>query len=356
LRGKVTSRTLVYLSYGRRRAYALELTCAVASAVRFIRQQPSDLRLLVVTDEQGRRDDLPVEHLFFDDQMFLEWTEGGRYTHAAKIGALRYALDHCGGSVALVDTDTYFTDHPDRLFDLVGRGHSVMHASEQPIGDQPSWQPLLDRAPSIVAGFQVNRRSAMNNSGVIGLHEANGDLLQQCLNMMNALYAISPVFSIEQFAVTSVLSEATSVSTVADFVTHYWGIERRFIHGMLAERLPELTSATFEALVTDFPAFGLPRKRIIDQLVARGRAVAGRWSPGYRFAYLAYLCALSATTPRDREAWAGTAADMLAGEAAQPLRVQRDFRRLVDHRPDWMSTATRDAWLSIAGYAPSGSH
>lgn len=338
-------RTIAYLVYGQRPEYEIELTGSVASAVRFLRAEPADIRLVLLTDRPGRRPDLPVEYVPFTAAQFAAWTGEGRYNHAAKIHALGALLDEADGPVALLDTDTYFTRHPAELFRRIGPGRAAMQAPDRLIGELDFWRPLLDCAPAIVAGYPISGASGMNNSGVIGVHPAQRSLIAQMVKLMAALHAISPVFNIEQFAVTTVLARHTELTTVPDVVHHYWPTyERWFVHA-------ELESAGFAALAERFPPLGYPPKRAVDRLAARIRGVLHGWDGQRRFAYLAYRAALASRSPAHARVWARIAADALRAGAAPPAAVAADFHRMVRRPPAWLDDGQAAEWARLAGTA-----
>lgn len=338
-------RTLAYLVYGQRPEYELELTGSVASAARFLQAEPADIRLVLLTDRPERRPDLPVKHVLFTAAQFAAWTKEGRYNHAAKVHALGALLDQTDGPVALLDTDTYFIRHPAELFRQIGPGRTAMQAPDRPVGELDFWRPLLDRAPVTVAGYPISGASEMNNSGVIGLHPAQRGLIVQMVELMTALHDISPVFNIEQFAVTTVLARHTELATVPDIVHHYWPTyERWFVHA-------GLEGASFAALAENFPHLGYPPKRTVDRLAARVKGGLCGWDGQRRFAYLAYRAALASSSPSQARVWARIAADALRAGSAAPAAVAADFRRLVRRPPAWLGSEQAAEWRRLAGMA-----
>ena len=130
---------LLYLIYGDKRVYHLELTYSILSAARFLDENPADTRIVLICDAANRRPDLPVEHLEIDAEQLHRWQLNGAYHHAAKINALHHALDHFKAPVALVDSDTVWHRHPQEVFDRIMPGHCVMHASEGALEDSLQW-------------------------------------------------------------------------------------------------------------------------------------------------------------------------------------------------------------------------
>ena len=342
--------TIAYFVYGRRREYQLELTYSVLSAVHFLEQSFDPFRIVLLTDEGGQRDDLPVENLVFDQADFDRWTRNGHYNHQAKIHALMHLLDRYGGKVALIDTDTFFRQHPARLFERIERGASVMQASDGFVGQYDYWHPILDEIERPVAGFDIAPSSPMFNSGVVGMHASDRGALDDVLALAEALYACHPVFNIEQFAFTTVLDRCTDLGICPELVAHYWGPERRHMHAQIGDLFPSFSRKLFEQHVAELPKIGYPRKRIFDQFMGRLKAQLRRDDGDYQFAYLAYRCALSSASsrPSHADAWAGISVDALSSARKHLEFAPKDFARLAN--PDthlWLRPETRSRWVKF---------
>lgn len=350
--------TLSYLVFGKRREYQLELTWSVLSAVRHLRRDPADIRIVLVTEEGNERPDLPIEHVHFSPAEFASWTGDGRNVHRIKEFALLKVLDRYRGKVAHLDPDTYFIDHPRRLFERVGPGQTVMHENEGPLGRHPIWAPLLEKGVSEVAGYPVTPQSPMYNSGVIGLTYEDCDLLRRSVELEDALFDLAWVFNIEQFATGAVLRAHTRLSECKDLLVHYWGPQRHFINLECDRRYPAFTREAFERLVglPELPLLGYPPMGLWDRL-ASYLLIGRRARDGdYRFAYLAARCAASCARrdPALANAWARVALEGLRfvqtkSTSQQPATaddLRRDFQ-LFCHTPAWLSPDLTSAWQAF---------
>lgn len=350
-------KTIAYLMYGGRRDYHLELTYSVLSAHHFLRKEADNIQIVLITDSSNRRDDLPVDHIIVGDADLDRWMLGGKYTHAAKYQALISAMDECKGKVLLVDTDTYFTQHPKILFDRIGERQSLMCDYDTPLGEHGEWAELLAKLSGPVVGYTVNANSPMFNSGAIGVDWSFRTRIGEVYDLMTGLYTIDPVFNVEQFAFSAVLAKYTSISVCADALRHYWGFDRRFVHAQIDDIFPEFSRDVFERNVGNLRALGMPAKSLPDRIRARGKRLMRGNNPQYGFAYLSYLCALSSATPKMADAWANTALDALVSKAVvwrngSRAHVRRDFRKFAAERLDahlWMRPETRQRWRQYWG-------
>ncbi len=340
-------KTIAYLVYGSQPIYQLELTYSVLSAAHFLRQLPAGIRIVLITDSLHQRLDLPIEYITLGEDDLKRWTLGGSYNHAAKYHALLMVMDRFKGSVALIDTDTYFLAHPNRMFDRISEGRAVMHAEDGYLGEKPYWQRLLNSITAPVAGYAVTASSRMHNSGVIGLHNSARAAIEDVLPLMSELYAIEPVFNIEQYAFTAVLEQHTQLNVCPDVVRHYWGHDRRFCHAHIKSLFPSFERSRFDAHVERLPAIEQPEKPLLLKIAARLKQLQRSAGGDYRFAYLAYKCAMSSSQTAIADAWANVALDSLRESGNMESFVKKDFvffaeNSLSNHK--WLAEDTRQRW------------
>jgi len=344
--------TIVCLIYGNRREYHLELTYSVLSASHFMRKEFRDIRIVLITTAAGRRDDLPVHHIIIDDSEMNRWMLDGKYTHASKYEALVRAMDKFRGRVLLIDTDTYFTRHPGTLFERIGRDRALMHDYDAPLGAHEYWLKLLTKVDRPLAGYTVDAASPMFNSGVVGVDWSIRPKMSDVYDLMTELFAIEPVFNVEQYAFSAVLGTHASLSVCPDVVRHYWGFDRRFVHAQLDGLFPEFSKELFERNVGQLYSLGMPRKPLLDRVRAKAIRLLRKNNKQYGFAYLCYLCSLSSDNAKLADVWANTALDALVSKAiswseGSLAHVKRDFCEFRSERLEghpWMRPETCQRW------------
>jgi len=354
-----STNTLSYFVFGSRPEYQNELSLSVLSATRFLRIRHADIRLVLVTEEGRRRDDLPVEHVHFTAGEFARWTGGGANVHRVKEFALLKVLERYGGKVAHIDPDTFFVDHPSGVFDRISSGSSVMHENEGPLVERPLWNAPLCSGSISIGGFEFSASSPMYNSGVIGIHQCDARLLLEAVRLQDELFSRWPIFNVEQLCIGAVLARSTKLSECKDIVRHYWGPERRFINLQSSRLFQFKTKGEFDELASrdSFPAVGYPKISVLSRLRSRfGLGLAAK-DPDYRFAFLAYLSATE-WIAQDRDnanAWAHIAADGLRyyrEKEAPKARVSshHQLKHFAQLSPDrlranhWLTGAAIAAW------------
>jgi hypothetical protein len=296
-------KVITYLLYGDNRSYQLELAFSVLSALRFLRNG-EDVTVSIISDRADLGFDLPIDRIHISSEEIVAWTQNGTYNHRAKILALIKAIDHYQAPTILIDTDTYFTDNPMKLFQFVSPQASLMHDFETVIGEHPLWQPLfagfnnnLDEKQNDSISFDdvtVSPQSPMFNSGVVGVDVANRSLLNKALELLDRLHTTFSVFNTEQFALGTVLNQATKLSVCPEIVKHYWGHERDFIHTQVSHFLETYSLKQLDSFLDRLPALelGYPYKPLSAKLATRFLSLIHQWDHDYRFAYLAYCSAL----------------------------------------------------------------
>ncbi|MGG6265636.1 hypothetical protein ACQ4M3_37690 [Leptolyngbya sp. AN03gr2] len=339
-------KVLAYFLYGNDREYLQELQFSIVSAMRFLQNQDEIVVRLICDSDQI---DLPIERLVFSPKEFATWTRDRTYPFRAKIGAALKAIDHYQCPVILLDTDTFFTDHPAKLFDRISRTRSLMHQYESTLleSPEPGWKPILEKQIKIDE-IAVVPGSPMYNSGVIGVHPSNRALLEEAFEILDRLYEIFPVFNIEQFAVGAALAQKTVISTCPDVIQHYWGAQKDFIRVKIAKALEQ---GNAELLLNQIPPFqGIyPKVRKRDRILT-ALSYLKHWNNNYRRALLAYRSALfyAANDTEYANAW--------ASNALQALKISNHpshhadfqcFRQESINTVTWLRPSVRRGWLKF---------
>ena len=320
-------KTIAYLVYGDAIEYHLELTFSIASVVRFLKEDQSDIRIVIVTDKDQCRPDLPVEYIVYSKKEFDIWTNNGKYNHSAKINALSKVLQMSDGPVILLDTDTYFTEHPEKVFGKISYGNTVMHESEGKVGLMHEWIPLLKLSPSTIMEYTINEDCFMYNSGVIGVSSYNIKHLKDAIILTETLFNIKKLFNIEQFSVTNVLIKHTNVSLTKDMIVHYWKSQNRiFAHLLIRDLVPEFTEKAFQRLVESNVKIQIPKVSIIDKIISHVLSKIFKWDGNYKFAYIAYRASNSANSDVYKKAWYEVAKLFLRKSNYDINNIKRDFK------------------------------
>lgn len=347
---------IAYHSYGRNRIYHLELTYSVLSAAKFLEEQPDDIKIVLVCDAQNQRPDLPVENVVISDQTMHEWQMNGRYNHAMQVFTPHHVLELYHSPTVLIDSDTFFTQHPRLLFDRIGPGRSLLNARERLFGESTEWQALkgkIEPLGSTLDGVRFSPEAVMYNAGIIGLHPADAELFTKMKSLTAALRGMSDIFTAVQVAASLVMDQNTQVSTCEDVLTHYWGVSRPYYHYQIDKLFPEIMKGE----PIRWPMGALPKIRELPKAPFRHRLSSAvmrrlRSAPSeYGYAYQACRTAtdLQRSDPALANVWAQVGVDMLIyGMPVRPVRwLAKDFPafepgRIADQA--WMRPEVRNRW------------
>ncbi|GAP96987.1 hypothetical protein NIES2104_35340 [Leptolyngbya sp. NIES-2104] len=342
-------KVLAYFLYGNDREYLQELEFSVLSAMRFLQNQDDIvIRLICDSDDVA----VQIERLVFSPEEFASWTHDRTYFFRGKIGALLKAIDHYQCPVILLDTDTFFTDHPAKLFDRISPVRSLMHQYESTLSEspEPGWKNILEHNT-----HGVTPGSPMYNSGVIGLDPANWTLLKDAFEILDRLYNISPVFNVEQFAVGAALAQETTISTCPDVIEHYWGAQKDFIRVQIAKALEHNQAERLLAQIPPFQSI-YPKVRTCDRIFTT-LSYFKHWNNNYRRALLSYRSALfyAAKDIGYANAWASNALQAL--KISNHRSYQADFQCFRQDSIEtltWLSPSVKRGWLRFWQQMNSG--
>jgi hypothetical protein len=222
--------TILYLSYGRG-PHEAEIVFSLMTAWRWLAPGEGGVNYLIYTDHPEQFEGLPVGITEITGKQWEDWSGPRRYQHRRKIPALRHALEVTGGTVVLLDGDTWFRRSPAILRERVGPGRSLMHLQEARIDKVPTpcyeaTMRILESRPFASAAGGIQRLPGstwMWNAGVVGLCRSDAGLTDRVLHLTDDLCAEDDsVHVLEQLAFSHILDRETILAEAADIVFHYW--------------------------------------------------------------------------------------------------------------------------------------
>jgi hypothetical protein len=348
-------RILQYICYGSDRRYHLELTYSVLSAYRYLRVDPSDIRIVLVADEQNLRPDLPVENHLVPADLLRQWQMDGTYHQAMQGSSLRHIVRHYDAPAILIDTDTVLRGHPKLLFERIGPGATLMNVREGRVRDLREWPEIAQIAAALggrAADLPLTPDTVMYNCGVMGVTPRDVALVDRVIEATEAMRVHSRLFTCNQIAASMVFANLSRLSTCEDLIRHYWDGPRQYYHYQIHRMFPEVRSGGGIANPdTPLPPLDdLPPPDFRHRLL--GRLKRAQRSAPSAYAH-AHACASSALATQSRDAemanvWAITAVDVLAyGLPSGPRANPQDFRAFSPAELDahaWLKTDTRKRW------------
>lgn len=233
--------TILYLSYGSG-PHNDELLYSVISALHFLGRENKDYQIVIYTDNPPAYEHLPVRVEPITPETLASWAGPLGFIHRRKIFVLKAAFEKYGGRIAYLDADTYFQQHPAKLFKLIDEGNSVLHRREAHLDrchaveladflmDYPLTRPDGSR-------WDITANTWMWNAGVIGMHHGDAWILDEVVHLNDQIYPHVRLDTIEQFAFTAALGVHTRLRECPELVFHYYHADWRVPFRQHMERI-----------------------------------------------------------------------------------------------------------------------
>ncbi len=234
--------------------FSKEIVFSLHTAYRFLSAERSDYRFIVYCPPSVNFDGLRADVVHYDPQQLQEWAGPHNFRWRIKIKTLCDVLQKYEEPSVLIDGDTYFRKSPNRLFDRIQPGQSVLHIREGRVCDLVDeehrdlatllWRKEI-RDP--VDGSRITAARAMWNSGVVGIHPADAPIIQHAIDLTDQIVAESPINTTEQFALSALLESHTRLQPCDDLVFHYWSMRYRRPFRQTIDELLQTTDGLSES-------------------------------------------------------------------------------------------------------------
>ncbi len=209
--------------------YSDEITFSLLSAFRYLEPSRSDYRFIIYSPPGVEFPNLRAEVIRYDPRQLAEWSGPRNFQWRIKLKTMEDVLRRFNEPAVLIDGDTYFQKSPDRLFDRIRPGHSLLHICEGRVCDledeiHHDLTRLLTEKniTDPFTGVRIASTTMMWNSGVMGLHPADTHIVEKSLALTDQIVAEDPIYTSEQFASSYLLEKYTRLHAGDDVVYHFW--------------------------------------------------------------------------------------------------------------------------------------
>ena len=222
---------------------------------------PADTGIVIYTDRpQLFEIFLPFFQQFHIQEItqaqIKEWQGSINYIHRAKPQVIKSFFKDFGGNLLFLDTDTYITQPIDGLWADIAGGTVFMHQSEGVIDSSKNvefkkWDRFLKNTP-IRFGSQTFQYSAdfqVWNSGLLGINQLLAPVMDDVVQMIDAVHAKFPKHITEQVACSYIFQQHANIQPAAEYLVHYWNLKefRKFLNIFFRnneeESIPNLVKA-----------------------------------------------------------------------------------------------------------------
>ena len=170
------------------------------------------------------------------DHLRVAWSGPQRFVWRAVLNAIaETALRGPPANFLYLDTDTLVRRPLAPLLAALESGEVFLHKLESPLylrtGSHRSlWKQTRGRT---FAGFAIDRRTELWNSGVVGVGAQNVGLLSQALEVCDAMTSAGvESWLVEQLADSVVFQATGRVREAEPWIAHYWGNKPGFNQGV----------------------------------------------------------------------------------------------------------------------------
>ncbi|AKA21866.1 hypothetical protein [Pseudomonas chlororaphis] len=259
---------LIYLVYGAA-TYHQEAVFSIASALAGLRETPGEpLDIQVFTDNAAPYRDLPVRVRPLDESTRQAWIAPHGYHFRAKHVVMRQVLQESELAL-LIDTDTFFHCSPLELFRRIEPGTLLCNAFGMCYGANKESGLYQHLAGLLRERELADDRMPLLNSGVIGLHRADADVLERSIALMDELYPLAHgAYTLEEFCLSVAAYRRKQVRECPDLIHHYWSRKQLFrakTKAWLHKHSPAPTS-TIALDETRLVTATLPRPPVLQRL------------------------------------------------------------------------------------------
>ena len=216
--------------YGKERILREAKFC-VLSLLKFIKGD-NNFKIILYTDNRDFFKDIN-EYVSFEQltaEMVQAWKGRHNFVHRVKIKMLLDFAGKYNGKFIYLDSDTWFTASPEKLFDLIDNKNALMHQSEARLDSKAN--PIIKKVHRFVKNntFKISHGSEIKvpgnyfmwNAGVIGLETAAKPTVEKVLELTDAMLDAYQKHVMEQLAFSYFLQHEFSVHRTDDVIAHYW--------------------------------------------------------------------------------------------------------------------------------------
>lgn len=219
---------LVYLVFGSR-TYHQEAVFSIASALSWLQETPgAALDIQVFTDNPQPYEKLPVRIRPLDEATRQRWNEPHGYHFRAKHVALRTVLEESEIAL-LIDTDTFFHCSPLKLFERVQPGTLLCNDFYTHYGNNKENVLYSALSTSLKERGLADDQMLLLNSGVIGLHQNDAQVLDRSIALIDELFPLAQgAYTLEEFCLSVAAYRTLEVKKCPDLIHHYWSRKQLF--------------------------------------------------------------------------------------------------------------------------------
>lgn len=227
---------IAYLAYGLE-STKYQAILSIYTLYHHVGEAAKDFLFIIYTDGDRRILDtylkgFPVRLEVLTKEQVKEFRGPDNYVFRLKPSIIKDYFSKYKQNLLYMDTDTFFMRDPTALLASIKPGYSIMNVQEYNFVDAGTVEPMhwftmrqgLKQHTYTVNGEQVAipLTTMMWNAGIIGLSQADAQVVDQYLSLTDEIFSRCKSFIVEQFVASYVLQLATQLRSTEDYIDHYW--------------------------------------------------------------------------------------------------------------------------------------
>jgi len=185
---------LIFISFGNLKIHCQNLF-SVLSAIFYYKKEENKFGISIYTDNPAffKKWLLSydfVNYCLINNDLLTTWKGEYNYIFRVKIKAIEHSVENLKGKILYLDGDTFFTDSPEKIFNKIEPGHTVMYTKEGCFCDPDfkNWECIRQHMKNNKFTSENNTfifplEQHMWNAGVIGINYTDKLLLDLVLDL-----------------------------------------------------------------------------------------------------------------------------------------------------------------------------
>lgn len=258
--------------YGKERILREAKFC-VLSLLEYIKGN-SNYSLVLYTDNPAFFEDIK-DHVLFEPMLpetVQQWKGEHNFVHRVKVMMLLDFASKYDGKFIYLDSDTWFKQSPEQLFQRIDGDNALLHLPEAQLSSNAN--PVIKKMHRFVKAnsftlsdgekVQISAEYYMWNAGVIGLTTLAKPIIEKVLQLTDAMLQAYQKHVMEQLAFSYLLQREFTTHRCDNVIEHYWQFCSTAEQPMI-DLFNDLQNASIEAKIEAIHRFNWQAVTVVEK-------------------------------------------------------------------------------------------
>jgi hypothetical protein len=237
---------ILYNAFGEQK-YISETIYSILSFFHLSNNDLNEIKIVVYTDKVDSFQDVfkGRENIILEDiskDTILNWLNGRSYMPRLKIKSLQHFFGKYNENVLVIDSDTFFIENIDQLFEKIKQNQLIMYSKCTPVNDVlEAYKVYAEYLPKLLLAeyslymdvksnhsisdgnksYNVDPSFQPFNSGVLGINKSYAHLLSKILSLSDMIEKKYNYWCAEEIAFSIILQSVQAVLVCDGLIYHY---------------------------------------------------------------------------------------------------------------------------------------